>query len=443
MAVKIGRILITFGVSITLLSGCSAVSKNSKEVIALVESEDYKQAEKMLEELTKSEKLSEEEQKEVRNNVQNEISSEIDSLIEKFKLDQLSVKEINKNFNGYDSLKLAGVSEKVKKAKDTLKELFVSREAFVKGEEFVKDKKYDYAIDEFLKVIKDDVKYKKAQDYISDTKSKLFELVKVEANKKKESNTVKIALEYLKKHETYLKENDSFNTMIEEYGELYYVESMQTINGYRTNKEFDNAIKELETLKTLIEPTDEVGNLLTEIKGEQEKKKRERREQLLANMSSNYDPMDDLTRIAPKGVNPFVLDIPKGGFIFFPMIQFSGKNMESGISVITIATGFSQDDWIFMNKISFNVDGERFSWELAFGETDSQVGWGSIYEWVLRNSILQSNLKSDLQKIANAESVTIRFDGDTNSRDETLSKQQIQQIKDALELYESINKFGL
>ncbi|MEH7180518.1 hypothetical protein [Neobacillus vireti] len=441
--VKVGKVLIAYALSATLLSGCSAVSKNSKEVITLVESEDYKQAEKRLEELTENEKLSADEKKEVRSKIQKEISTEIESLIENFKNDEVSVKEVNKNFNGYDSLRLSGVSEKVDKAKETLKELIVSREAFVKGEKFVKDKKYDYAIDEFLKVIKDDVKYEKAQEYISDTKSKLLEQVKVEAIKKKESGMVKIALEDLKKHEKYLKENDSFNTMIDEYGELYYVESMKNINGYRTNKEYDNAIKELETLKTLIEPTEEIGNLLTEIKGEQEKQKRERREQLLANMSSNYDSMDDLTRIAPRGVNPFVLDIPQGGFIFFPIIQFSGKNMDSGISAISIATGFSQDDWIFMDRISFNVDGERFSWELSFGEADSQVGWGSIYEWVLMNSILKTNLKNDLKKIANAGSVTIRFDGDTNSRDETLSKQQIQQIKDALELYESINKYGL
>jgi glycerophosphoryl diester phosphodiesterase len=356
------------------------------------------------------------------------------------------VKEINETLNGYDILGIEGLSKEVNEAKEALKELIVSRESFNNGEGYLEDKKYKNAIDDFLKVIKDDVKYEQAQNYINEIKPKLLEQVKEEAITKKQSNKNTgsfESFEHVKKHEDYFKDNDSFVSMLGEYEKAYYDENIQYINELKANKDYEQALKELETMKTLIEPTDEINKQVAEVKSLQELEKKKRKEQLLAGMSIHYDSMDDITRIAPKGIDPFELNIPQNGYVFFPIIQLSGQDIDNGITAISAIAGFSQDDWIFMDRISFNVDGERFRWDFAYGDAQTEVGWGSIYEWVFRNSLLESNLKDDLQIIANGESVTIRFDGDTNSRDETLSKKQIRQIKEALELYELLNKYGL
>lgn len=439
---KFGNILLAIGLSLMLLSGCSEISKNSNEIISFVEKENYRDARILLGDINNDKTISNEDKKEIISKVETKLSSEIDKLVEDFKNDEVSVKKINKTLNGYVQLDIEGLTRKAKKNLVSLEDLIGSREALINGEKYLKNKEYNYAIDEFSLVIKDDVKYKNAKNYIKEIKPKLLKIVKEEAVSIKENDSNRRAFIYLKDHLEYFKGNDSFETVMDKYQKAYYQESIQKVNEFRTKNDLDSAVKELETLKNDVNSTSEIEKLLVEIKGEQEKVKKERIEQLLASMDKHYDSMDDITRIAPKGIDPFELNIPKGSFIFFPMIQLSGQDMSKGIVAISVVAGFSQDDWIFMDRISFNVDGNRFNWELAFGEAETQVGWGSIYEWVFKNSLGDSNLKNDLQKIANGASVNIRFDGDTNSRDESLSNSQIQQIKDALELYDLLNTYG-
>lgn len=432
--------VIAAALSITVLVGCTAVSKSSNEVISLVESGDFQQAKKALDGLANNESFTNDEKNKVTSKIETELSLELDSLTEKFKNDEINVKEMNETLSGYESLRLDELSKKVKETKDTLKGLIFSRESFAKAEENFKNKNFRNAIDEYLRVVKDDSKYKQAQDNINLATSELLTEVKDEVGTKKNSYEI---LSYLRNYEKYLKDDESFNTLLKENEKKYYDESINNIKGLIANKDYDKAISELETVKSLTKPTDEIEKLLKEVNDIQKKLKTERINQLLATMNRKYDSMTDMTRIAPKGVNPFSLDIPQGGYVFLPIITFSGQDIEDGIAAIGIATGFSQDDWIFMKNIKFNVDGDRFEWRLSYGEAETEVGWGAIYEWVLLNNLTHSNLKSDLQKITNAKSVTIRFDGDVYSRDETLSSNQLQRIKDALELYELINKYGL
>lgn len=429
-----------FLIFIVILTGCSEGTKISKEVINLVTDKNFQQAEKILEELNSSTSLDDEEKNEVKSKIQKELITKIEKLSEEFIKDEINAKSMNEILNSYDSLGMDEISKVVKEKREDFNKLINSRESFAKGEMQLQKKQHKSAIDEFTKVIEEDSKYQQSQDYIRDC---LPELLKdVEENVKNMAKSYDVIV-YLKDHEKYFTDNETFNTLFEDGKSAYYDESMRIAKEHREKKEYDKAVKELSTLISTVDTDDEVKTLLTEVKDEQKEQERARKNNLLANMNQQYDSMDDLTRIAPKGIDGFNLNIPNGSFIFYPVVQISGQDLESGILAISVVAGFSQDDWIFMDKISFNVDGERFNWDIPFGDRNTEVGWGSIYEWMIKIDLLDSTLKEDLYKIANAKSVVIRFDGATNSRDETISQKQKQQILDALELYELLNKYGI
>ncbi|MBB6453693.1 tetratricopeptide (TPR) repeat protein [Salirhabdus euzebyi] len=440
------RLLLTFVASaffVVFISGCSAVKENTNEVISFVENEEYVQAKEKLDEVAQSTELSEEDKDKINRNIEQELIKEVGALKESFQNEEVDVETLHNQLSGYKVLGLNKLIEKINQTDIELESLINSRVAFTNGERHIENKDYDLAIDEFSMVIEEDAKFAQAQTYIDESYESLLTQVKNEAVSLEEKEEYSNAYTYVKGFTAYFTDDDSYIELLNQYEELYFEQSLAEVEKLKANNELDKAVYQLEQMESELGKKEEIVTLLHETKAQQEEQVKQKREALLSNMNQQYDSMDDITRISPKGIDPFTLNIPQGSFVFFPMIQIAGQDLDSGIAAISVVTGFSQDDWVFMEKISFNVDGDRFSWELDYGERGSEVGWGSIYEWVIKNSLVDGNIKGDLEKIANAESVEIRYDGDSSSRDETLSQTQIQQIKDTLELYEMINKYGL
>jgi len=123
-------------------------------------------------------------------------------------------------------------------------------------------------------------------------------------------------------------------------------------------------------------------------------------------------------------------------FIFEPFIQFSGENIEGSLPQLALTAGFSQRDWVFMEEIQFKADNERFSWKIDYGERNSEIGYGAIYEWLTKSDFEFPQLEKDLNTIIRSDKTEIRFTGSTNQRNDTLTQEQIQDIKDILELYQ-------
>jgi len=433
--------IITFLFILLFLVGCSVVNKHSNEIIEMISNGDFSDVNQKISEIENDESLSEDKIAEIKNSVFNDISLRIDQLIEEFKDDKIEVSDFVLNLDEYNSINIEQIKEKVSSTKSNLKELIKSREAYILGLENFEKKRYENSLDNFLKVIDTDKKFDNAMEYVTETKKLLLIDIRENLKSKEQLEMFESAYIYLKDRESYFKDETEYNDLLEEYRNMYIEHTKNVAIDHRKNNKFQDALKELKDLKQKISGNNEINDLIKEIEKEYETFTETRKNELLAKMNIKYDSMNDITRISPKGTDAFTLNIPNNGFIFFPMIQVGSKNINEGIAILSVATGFSQDDWVFMDRIQFNVDGNRFSWEIGFLEAQTEVGWGAIYEWVLKNNFDQPSLITDLEKMANAKSVELRYDGEKRDRDEKLSKTQIQQIKDILELYEFLNGF--
>ena len=91
---------------------------------------------------------------------------------------------------------------------------------------------------------------------------------------------------------------------------------------------------------------------------------------------------------------------------------------------------YYSDDWLFIQNIIFNIDGENISIYPDM-ETDCGDG-GHIWEWFDENYYDDLNL---IKKIGNAKSVKMKLNGRQYYDTKTLTKQQIQDIKDIYDYY--------
>lgn len=430
---------------VLLLSACSVVDKNTKDVLQLVHSGSFEDAKQLLDKVENDDSISSDQKSEILEVVKMDLIPTVDKNVESFKNDEISVKQLLDIYSGYRSLGIEELTKEVTESERSIDHLLISRTAFNLGEAELEKGNYKKAIDQYKNVTSDDIKYNLASEKIDEAKNALLVEIQKEVKEVNLDSYADLlkAVSHLKEYEPYLKEDERYESLVEDIKELYLSEALDIVDNLVNEKQLDQAEEELKLIQSIYGTTSDISKRLSDIQDEQETKRKQRKEELLTNFDVHYDSMIDVTRIAPKGIDPFNLDIPRNSFVFFPMIQVGGKDLDSGIVAISVVTGFSQSDWIFMDKIIFKANEKRFSWSLSYGERNSQVGGGHIYEWVLINGLIDAGLKGDLEVLANSSSVDIRFDGDNRSRDEKLSKSQIQQIKDTIELYELLNVFGL
>lgn len=93
------------------------------------------------------------------------------------------------------------------------------------------------------------------------------------------------------------------------------------------------------------------------------------------------------------------------------------------------------DDWLFIEKYQFSIDGEAFEFYPNKVERDNGDG-GHIWEWC-DDKIMASDL--DLIKaLANAKSAKIKFVGQQYYKIKTITGNQIRNIKRSLDLYKAM-----
>ncbi|MCP8615281.1 hypothetical protein [Salirhabdus salicampi] len=423
-----------------ILSACSDVTNQTNEVIDLVNQGDFQQAKEKIEQYRKDDSISEDELYEILSNVNEESLKNINELVEQFEQGDIDVDGFEKKLAGYDSLQIGNLFSKLSTVEDETEDLVESRKSFASAVEYFEQSKYKEAITMFQKTKKSDVKYRDAQQYIEDSRSELLEQIKTEIAVLAEQGNYYGAYRYVTSYDQYFNGDEAYSALIAEQKSAYFDATVKKVANLRNDNEYRVAIEELELLHSTIGMDNEVRELISKVETEQQNYYKKQRDEILANMNREYDEMDDLTSVTPKGIEPRTLHLPRGSFTFYPVVQFYGNQPGKGQSAISIVAGFSQDDWIFMDEIIFNVDGERFTWGISYGERDTDIDGGYIYEWIFRTHAYQYDILDQLEKIANAESVSIRFNGDTSLRDETLTKKQINQVKNALTLYYMIQE---
>ena len=109
---------------------------------------------------------------------------------------------------------------------------------------------------------------------------------------------------------------------------------------------------------------------------------------------------------------------------------------QNGTYWMRLVFNYTDDDWVFFEKITIAADDERFYEYFSYYDVTRDNGGGDVWEYV-DMEVGASEIEM-LWAIANSEETIIRFEGDDYYRDFTVSASDKQSIKAALEAYEAV-----
>jgi len=93
------------------------------------------------------------------------------------------------------------------------------------------------------------------------------------------------------------------------------------------------------------------------------------------------------------------------------------------------------DDWLFMQGVTFLIDGETFDYNPGSWERDNDA---KIWEW--NDSAINPNSMKIIEKLINSKSAKIRFKGRKYYDDKVITSRQIDAVKNVFEIYQSLEK---
>lgn len=376
------------------------VHKNNKEINAFEDAfsnAKYEQAQKIYTDVLNG---SDKDKQDKFNIKLNKYLEKVISKSEKNFISDKDKKECSKELKALDEIYYYKVSsDKINKCKDTIKNYSKSREGFSRGIKLLDSKDYFNAVEQFKNVIKEDDNYDEAQKKIKHI------LPKAKEQKLKEA-------EKYFNNKNYDKAVEKINALIKYFPKDKIVEQKKNIYEQERNK-------------------------YNKAKMEQKEKKKK---SLLSSTTKYVDKVTKDTMYVPKPYKNLI-DIGNGQVIFYPYLRG-----ELGNDMLKLIVGFNQEDWIFMDKITCNADGDIFELDFDPFDRKSDVGWGTgIHEWVeipvLEDSALKDyntnpNMINNLKKLGNAKKALIKFRGDTRSRDYELTNNEKKTILNIIELHE-------
>lgn len=161
------------------------------------------------------------------------------------------------------------------------------------------------------------------------------------------------------------------------------------------------------------------------------------------NVTVEYDDMEDQYAVVPKGCEPFYVNIDYSRNIDCKLIVKSGRPL------FNLCLGFEQSDWIFMDEIIFDCDGEKFTWNVDYFDRGTDIHGGEIAEWyaVLHNPKASGsadkikNLAPLVEAMTHAETVKVRFNGEGH-KDVVIPSKHIAQIETIWSLYQALDFYA-
>lgn len=428
--------LFVFVITLLLLTSCSQVSKSANSVVSSIEEEEYDKASITLKEIRKNDEFDKDQLTKIETKINEKLTKELDKKVEDFEKGKIKTQTIENLLKGIEDLDIKSLNEKVNKIENNLNDLIFSRDSFEKGETFYKNKRYEQAITQLQKVSKKDAKFKEAKEIIKDSKSLLLEKTLKKASKLADNQQLKEAFETLKDVEDFYKENKNYQKKLNDYKTLLSDQYIQKAETFAKQNDFKQATVTLNEISKYFDNDSELQNKLNEYKSQAIAQDKRRLNDLLKQVTYMYDDISDTTSIVPEGISTDSVDILEGQVSFYPKITFTGKEIQStdNLANLFLIVGFSQDDWIFFDRIDLKIDDKRLSWDVPFGDKYTEVGWGSIYEWTFRVSLVHTDLIDNLTEIVNSKSTKIRFSGQ-GFRDYTITDYEKSTLKLFLEIY--------
>jgi len=123
------------------------------------------------------------------------------------------------------------------------------------------------------------------------------------------------------------------------------------------------------------------------------------------------------------------------------MYLYFGKFDSGTITPLRLAVQYASDDWLFITKAFAKADKTRidFPQESGFSGWERDNGSGGIWEW----SDVPVTGASDIAAVramAEAKSVTVRYEGKQYYNDRNLSAKQLKGMREVIAAYEAETK---
>lgn len=160
---KAKRILCAI-VALILIIGVSGavfyVKSPARQIVSLVKKGEYTSVQKLYDGEVKDKFIQE-------MMLQKLVKRDCDSSVEKFKKNEVSYDEVNKNIEAYKNFGDKKITEYLSKESKALDELNTSMESYAKAEKLYESGKYAEALEKYALVVEDDDNYKDAQEKLS------------------------------------------------------------------------------------------------------------------------------------------------------------------------------------------------------------------------------------------------------------------------------------
>jgi hypothetical protein len=115
---------------------------------------------------------------------------------------------------------------------------------------------------------------------------------------------------------------------------------------------------------------------------------------------------------------------------------YIGKT-EGGDPYLRLKVRYSDDDWLFVESASINIDGDVRDLDVG-SDWDRDNGSGDIWEWVDVNAT-ESHL-SLVKDVINSKSAVIRYFGSKYRDDRTITSAQKRALQNVLDAYEALKR---
>ena len=117
------------------------------------------------------------------------------------------------------------------------------------------------------------------------------------------------------------------------------------------------------------------------------------------------------------------------------MLPYLGMDKDS--SWLRLIYNYTDDDWVFFEKILFWVDGKQYTRTFSYYDIVRDNEYGDVWEYI-DVEVTQSDI--DLMKeIAASSETIIRFQGDDYSYDYTIPATDKQAMTEVISAYEMLN----
>ncbi len=155
------------------------------------------------------------------------------------------------------------------------------------------------------------------------------------------------------------------------------------------------------------------------------KEKEERIAKISKNFRENKDEFSDFGWVEHKNTTPY--RNRNSIHLYFQ------KDNNGNVQNLRFVIQYEADDWLFIRNMIFNIDGENVRFIPNDMERDND--YGRIWEWSDEPASFESDL---VEKIANAKTVKVKFNGDQYYDTRTMSSKQIEAFKQTLDYYKAL-----